>query len=64
MLSRLNDTADDAAYQQNEVDALLAECVRAQKIVTDPLAIRGVDKLIRIARWAQKTANGIYFVGD
>jgi hypothetical protein len=64
LLSRLNDFYGDAAYQPAEIDALLAECMRAEQIASDPRAIRGLDKLVRIARWAQKTNRGIYFVGD
>lgn len=64
LLSRLNDISEDAAYKQNEIDALLAEYIQAQKVVINPAAIRGLDKLIRIARWAQKIGSGIYFVGE
>ena len=64
MLSRLNDIAGDAVYERAEVDALLAEYLRAQTAVKDPSALRGVDKLIRIARWAQKLGVGIYFSGQ
>jgi len=64
LLSRLNDIAGDAVYERGEVDALLAEYLRAQSAVKDPRALRGVDKLIRIARWAQKLGVGIYFSGE
>ena len=63
LLSQLDDISGDAAYQSTEIEALLAECMRADKLVTDSAAVRGLDKLIRIARWAQKTNRGIYFVG-
>jgi hypothetical protein len=64
LLSRLNDIAGDAVYERGEVDALLAEYLRAQSAVKDPRALRGVDKLIRITRWAQKLGVGIYFSGQ
>jgi len=64
LLSRLTDFYGDAAYQPEEIGALLAECKRAEQVATDPRAIRGLDKLIRIARWAQESHRGIYFVGD
>jgi hypothetical protein len=54
----------DAVYQPAEVDSLLTELMRAENVVTDPLAMRGMDKLIRIARWAQKIRSGVYFSGE
>lgn len=64
LLSRLNDFYGDAVYQPREIDALLVECMRAEQVASDPMAVRGLDKLIRIARWAQKSNRGIYFLGD
>lgn len=64
LLSRLSDISEDALYEPGEVDALLAECVKAQAKVNDPLAIRGLDNLVRIARWAQKLRVGIYLSGQ
>jgi hypothetical protein len=64
MLSRLDDITDDAVYQPTEVNALLAELLRSQGVVKDPRAVRGVDKFVRIARWAQKLGLGIYFGGQ
>jgi hypothetical protein len=48
-------------FERNEVDALLDECLQAQASVKNPFALRGLDNLIRIARWAQKLKAGIYF---
>jgi hypothetical protein len=64
LLSRLADISDDALYEPGEVDALLAECLQAQDKVKEPLAIRGLDNLVRIARWAQKLQVGIYLGGQ
>ena len=61
LLSRLSDMTADALYDRNEVDALLDECVQTQARVKTPNAIRGLDNLVRIARWAQKLKVGIYF---
>jgi hypothetical protein len=61
LLSRLSDMTADALYERNEVDALLDECVQTQARVKTPYAIRGLDNLVRIARWAQKLKVGIYF---
>jgi hypothetical protein len=64
LLSRLDDMTSDAIYQPDEVNRLMAECLRAQQLVKDPQAIRGLDKLVRIARWAEKLELGIYFGGQ
>jgi hypothetical protein len=64
LLSRLGDMTEDTFYEPDEVEALLAEYTRAQNKVKNPQAIRGLDNLIRIARWAQKLKVGIYFGGQ
>jgi hypothetical protein len=64
LLSRLSDFTEDTVYERDEVDALLGEYLQAQATVKSPHAIRGLDNLIRIARWAQKLKAGIYFGGQ
>lgn len=64
LLSRLGDITSNATYAPDEVDSFLAELLRAQQVVRDPKSIRGLDKLIRIAKWAQKFQLGIYFGGQ
>jgi hypothetical protein len=61
LLSRLSDMTADVLYDRNEVDALLDECLQTQARVKTPDAIRGLDNMVRIARWAQKLKAGIYF---
>ena len=61
LLSRLYSMTADALYERHEVDLLLNECLQTQAKVKNPEAIRGLDNLIRIARWAQKLKGGIYF---
>jgi hypothetical protein len=61
LLSRLFDTGADVLYERHEVDALLDDCLQAQRSVKNQDSIRGLDNLIRIARWAQKLKVGIYF---
>jgi len=61
LLSRLSDMTADALYGPREVEALLDECIQTQARVKTPDAIRGLDNMIRIARWAQKLKVGIYF---
>ena len=63
-LSRFPDIASDAVYQPNEIDPLLTELLRAQDRVRKSKSIRGIDNLIRIARWAAKLKVGIYFGGQ
>jgi hypothetical protein len=63
-LSRLSDIASDAVYEPDEVASFLAELFRAQQAVKERQSIRGLDNLIRIARWAAKLKAGIYFGGQ
>ena len=63
LLSRLSDISSDATYEPGEVASFLEELLRAQQIVKKPRSIRGLDNLIRIARWAQKLSVGIHFGG-
>jgi hypothetical protein len=64
LLSRLSDYTADTFYERDEIDALFAETLRAQAKVKDPQAIRTLDNLIRVVRWAQKLKVGIYFGGQ
>jgi hypothetical protein len=63
LLSRFSDVTSDAVYEPDEVASFLEELLRAQQIVKEPSSIRGLDNLIRTARWAQKLNLGIYFGG-
>jgi hypothetical protein len=63
LLSRFSDITSDAIFEPNEVASFLAELHRAQRIARERRSIRGLDNLIRIARWAQKLNLGIYFGG-
>jgi len=63
LLSRLSDISSDAVYEPGEVASFLEELLRAQQIVKKPRSIRGLDNLIRIARWAQELNVGIHFGG-
>lgn len=63
LLSRLSDISSEAIYEPDEVASFLEELLRAQQVVKKPGSIRGLDNLIRIARWAQKLNVGIHFGG-
>jgi hypothetical protein len=64
LLSRFPDIASDAVYLPDEIDPLLTELLRAQHRVRKSQSIRGLDNLIRIARWAAKLKVGIHFGGQ
>jgi hypothetical protein len=64
LLSRLSDIASDAVYKPDEVAPFLAELSRAQQAVKERQSVRGLDNLIRVARWAAKLKVGIYFGGQ
>ena len=63
LLSRLSDVTSDPTYEPGEVAAFLEELRRAQQIAKEPRSVRGLDNLVRIARWAQSLNVGIYFGG-
>jgi hypothetical protein len=64
LLSRLDNIASDATYAPDEVSSFLAECIRAEDVVKNPKSIRGLDKLIRVTKWAKSLQLGIYFGGQ
>ena len=64
LLSRLSDIASDAVYRPNEVNRFLAEIMRAQTVAKRPSSIRALDKLYRIAKWAERDDTGIFFNGQ
>jgi hypothetical protein len=63
LLSRLSDVTSDPTYEPGEVAVFLEELRRAQQIAKEPRSVRGLDNLVRIARWAQSLNVGIYFGG-
>ncbi len=63
-LARLIDELDDVVYSPDAAEALFSECIRAEEVVKRPESIRGLDKLLRIARRAQQSKLGIYFMGE
>ena len=64
LLSRLSDIASDAVYRPNEVNRFLAEILRAQTVTKRASSIRALDKLYRIAKWAERDETGIFFNGQ
>jgi hypothetical protein len=64
LISRLDDYCGDVVYHPSEVRQLLTECHQAQPAVAEPHSVRGLDKLMRIARWADELKMDIYFSGN
>ncbi|HEU4416262.1 MAG TPA: hypothetical protein VFT65_15855 [Candidatus Angelobacter sp.] len=64
LLSQFSDMTANPTFAPDDVAALLNECLVAQAGVKNPAALRGLDNLIRIARWAQKLETGIYFQAE
>jgi len=64
LLSRSHDFLSNVFYRPEEVNRLLAECMRGQSLVKSPGAVRGLDKFLRIARWAERDHTGILFIGQ
>jgi hypothetical protein len=63
LLSRLDDIASGAWYGPEEINRFLAE-IEAQAIANLPSSTRALDKLYRIAKWAEKLETGISFSGE
>jgi hypothetical protein len=64
LLSRLSDVASASAYRADEIEKLLTEIVRAQAIAIQPRSVRALDKLSRVAKWAEKYGAGVSFSGQ
>jgi len=64
LLSRPNDFLSNVFYRPEEINRLVAECAHAQGLAKNPDAIRGLDKFLRIARWAERGHTGILFIGQ
>jgi hypothetical protein len=62
MLSRINGMLYDAVFESTEVDALRTECLRVQSQTTNQLALRGIEKLLRICDWALHLDLSIYLM--
>jgi len=64
LLSRLSDVTMSAVYRPSETNSFLAEIGRAKAIAKQPSSVRALDKLYRIAKWAERYEDSIYFVGQ
>ena len=64
MLSRIRGILHDAVFEVDEVEPLRQECIRVKTLTTDKVALRGLDKLLLICRWAKKLDLNIYLMAD
>ena len=58
------DPTDGAYFERGAIEALFAECLGARSRTTSPLAIRGLDKLILLCRWADHLSGDLYLQGQ
>jgi hypothetical protein len=58
LLSRISES-ESTYFRLAEIGALREECLRARTRTTDPLAIRGIDKLIFICDWARHMTGDV-----
>jgi hypothetical protein len=61
VLWKISDYYEDAYLAPHEADLLLEECVALDKVVSSSRALRGLDKLSRIAYWASSKRYGVLF---
>jgi hypothetical protein len=61
VLWKIRDYYDGAYLTAEEAQALSRECNALDRIVSSPRALRGLDKLIRIANWASTKHYGVFF---
>lgn len=63
MLSRIQSDLDDVVFEKHEVAALETECRRAAAHTSNPLALRGLKKLLCMCEMASELGLSIYLLG-
>ena len=58
---RVSEYHEGSYLNPQEAHALREECVLLDQLITTPMAIRGLDKLMRIANWATAKHYGVLF---
>jgi hypothetical protein len=61
VLWKISDYYEGAYLNANDAQALYRECNTLNQIVSSPRALRGLDKLMRIANWASTKQYGVLF---
>ena len=64
MLSRICGYLCDAVFELEEVEQLRQECLRVKATTSNPLALRGIKKLLRVCDEAQKLGLNIYLMSE
>ncbi len=64
MLGRIWDTYIDVSYHPEEMSQLRDECLRVKATTSNPVALRGLDKLIHGCDEAIKYGLGLQLAGD
>jgi|SRR5687768_8007952 len=62
MLSRINGVYYDAVFESQEVETLRQECMRVKSSTSNPIALKGVDKLLKICDWAQRLNLSVFLM--
>jgi hypothetical protein len=62
LLSRIKGY-DSVLFEGSELYALRQECLKARARTSDPLAIRGLDKLLLMVNWARSLGGNLYMAG-
>jgi hypothetical protein len=60
-MSKIRSGGIDVFFERNEIKQLKTECLELEKIATNSVALRGLDKLIRTCELAQKLDMVICF---
>lgn len=61
VLWKLSDYEGGAYLSPQEVSILLKECAALDTVVVSSKALRGLDKIYRIANWASEARYGVFF---
>lgn len=64
MLSRICGYLCDAVFEAEEVKQLRQECLRVRSMTSNPLALRGVEKLLRLCDEAERSGLNIYLMSE
>jgi hypothetical protein len=64
MLSRIRGYHYDAVFEADELERLRQECLKVKGGTSNEIALRGLDKLLRICDYAQELSLSIYFMAD
>jgi hypothetical protein len=64
LLSRINGIYRDAVFESDEIGTLRQECLQVKSETSNPIALKGVDKLLKICDLAQQLDVSIFLMCD